>query len=50
MPWLAYFDVLARLGLATYDPSARAYLLAWTELAHAGGWWWPDEDECVAAP
>jgi hypothetical protein len=49
VPWLAYFDALARLGLATYAPAGKAHLSDWAHLAHAGGWWWPDEEDCVAA-
>ncbi|MGW5667862.1 DUF6745 domain-containing protein [Micromonospora sp. NPDC003776] len=45
--WIAYYDVLHRLGLARYGPDEAAQLDAWAGLARACGWWWPGEDVCV---
>lgn len=49
VPWLAYFDAVRRLGFATYTAADSAHLDDWEALAHAGGWWWPDEEDCVVA-
>jgi hypothetical protein len=40
--WVGYFDVLRRLGRATYPPGFDA----WVALTRAG-WWRPGEHECV---
>lgn len=45
--WIAYYDVLLRLRLAAYPPSAAAGLAHWAALARSCGWWWPGEDVCV---
>ncbi|MFI5836595.1 DUF6745 domain-containing protein [Micromonospora sp. NPDC051300] len=45
--WIAYYDVLRRLGLARYRPDEDAQLDTWADLARSGGWWWPGEDVCV---
>jgi hypothetical protein len=41
--WIAHLDVLRRLKLASAPPAFDD----WVTLAHAGGWWWPGERECV---
>jgi uncharacterized protein DUF6745 len=46
--WIAYYDVLRRLGLAHYGP-AGSRLDDWASLARSCGWWWPGEDTCVVA-
>ncbi|MEV4407886.1 DUF6745 domain-containing protein [Actinoplanes sp. NPDC049598] len=43
--WIAYLDVLRRLGLAA--PKASGELGAWEALARSAGWWWPGDDRCV---
>jgi Domain of unknown function (DUF6745) len=45
--WVAYYDVLHRLGLASYQPDDLDHLGHWTALARSCGWWWPGEDVCV---
>ncbi|MFF4894584.1 DUF6745 domain-containing protein [Micromonospora chersina] len=45
--WIAYYDVLRRLGLARYGPDEAEHLDAWAGLARSCGWWWPGEDVCV---
>jgi hypothetical protein len=45
--WVAYYDALHRLGLATYGPDALDHLGHWVALARSCGWWWPGEDMCV---
>ncbi|MEV0425693.1 DUF6745 domain-containing protein [Micromonospora sp. NPDC050495] len=45
--WIAYYDVLHRLGLARYGPDEAEHLDAWAGLARSCGWWWPGEDVCV---
>jgi hypothetical protein len=45
--WVAYYDVLHRLGLASYRPDDLDHLGRWTALARSCGWWWPGEDVCV---
>ncbi|WP_231933553.1 DUF6745 domain-containing protein [Micromonospora coxensis] len=45
--WIAYYDVLHRLGLARYGPDEAAHLDAWAGLARSCGWWWPGEEVCV---
>lgn len=45
--WIAYYDVLHRLGLAVYGPDEAEHLDAWASLARSCGWWWPGEDVCV---
>jgi hypothetical protein len=46
-PWIAYYDMLPRLGLARYGPDEAEHLDAWAGLARSCGWWWPGEDVCV---
>jgi hypothetical protein len=45
--WIAYYDTLHRLGLASYAPDALDHLGHWAALARSCGWWWPGEDTCV---
>lgn len=45
--WVAYFDVLRRLGLARYGPDELEHLGHWAALARSCGWWWPGEEVCV---
>ena len=45
--WIAYYDVLRRLGLATFPASDEEHLDDWATLARASGWWWPGETTCV---
>lgn len=45
--WVAYYDVLRRLGLARYRPADEAQLDEWVTLARCAGWWWPGERTCV---
>ncbi len=45
--WVAYYDVLHRLGLASYRPDDLDHLGRWIALARSCGWWWPGEDVCV---
>jgi hypothetical protein len=41
--WVAYFDVVRRLGLARYGRLVDR----WAALIRSCGWWWPGEDRCV---
>jgi hypothetical protein len=45
--WVAYYDVLHRLGLARYGLAETTYLGHWAALARSCGWWWPGERVCV---
>lgn len=45
--WVAYYDVLHRLGLARYRPDAAVRLADWAALVRSCGWWWPGEEVCV---
>jgi hypothetical protein len=45
--WIAYYDVLRRLGLARYPSADGGHLDDWVALARSGGWWWPGEKVCV---
>jgi hypothetical protein len=45
--WIAYYDVLHRLGLTRYKPDDLDHLGYWAALARSCGWWWPGEDVCV---
>jgi len=45
--WIAYYDIVHRLGLARYRPADLDHLGHWTALARSCGWWWPDEKVCV---
>jgi hypothetical protein len=45
--WVAYYDVLQRLGLARYGPDEMGHLGEWAALVRSCGWWWPDERVCV---
>lgn len=45
--WIAYYDALHRLGLASYGPDDLDHLGDWAALARSCGWWWPGEDVCV---
>lgn len=47
--WIAYYDVLHRLGLARYGPDDLDHLGHWADLARSCGWWWAGEDVCVVA-
>lgn len=46
-PWLAYYDVLHRLGLAVFRPADAEALEDWVWLARSAGWWWPGDELCV---
>lgn len=45
--WIAYYDVLRRLGLVRFARSDEEQLDEWAALARSSGWWWPGEDVCV---
>jgi len=45
--WVAYYDVLRRLGLARYRRADETQLDEWATLARSAGWWWPGERTCV---
>ncbi len=45
--WIAYYDMLERLGFARYLSSDRNHFDDWAALARSCGWWWPGEDVCV---
>ncbi|RFS84556.1 hypothetical protein D0T12_13430 [Actinomadura spongiicola] len=45
--WIAYYDVLHRLGLARYRPDDLDHLGHWAALARSCGWWWPGDEVCV---
>jgi hypothetical protein len=45
--WVAYYDVLNRLGLAQYGPTEIGHLDEWAALVRSCGWWWPGEEVCV---
>ena len=45
--WVAYYDVLHRLGLARYGPDETVHLADWAALVRSCGWWWPGEEVCV---
>jgi hypothetical protein len=45
--WIAYYDTLHRLGLASYTPADLAHLGEWAALTRTTGWWWPGENVCV---
>lgn len=45
--WIAYYDVLHRLGLARYQTDDLGRLGDWAALARSCGWWWPGEQVCV---
>jgi hypothetical protein len=45
--WVAYYDVLQRLGLARYGPDETDHFGEWATLARSCGWWWPGEEVCV---
>ncbi|TMQ98439.1 hypothetical protein ETD83_19165 [Actinomadura soli] len=45
--WIAYYDVLHRLGLARYGPDQLDHLGHWAAVARSCGWWWPGEEVCV---
>ncbi|MEV5711868.1 DUF6745 domain-containing protein [Actinoallomurus sp. NPDC052274] len=45
--WVAYYDTLHRLGLASYRPDDLEHLGDWAALTRSCGWWWPGEDVCV---
>ncbi|GAA4878301.1 DUF6745 domain-containing protein [Kitasatospora terrestris] len=47
--WVGPYDVLARAGLARFDPDDLRLLGPWAELARSTGWWWPDATHCVLA-
>ena len=47
--WIAYYDVLNRLGLGRYRPEDLDHLDHWAAVARSCGWWWPGEDQCVVA-
>ena len=41
--WVAYYDVLRRLGLAQYPGAFDR----WVRLTRSCGWWWPGGEVCV---
>jgi hypothetical protein len=45
--WVAYYDVLRRLGLARYGPDETQRLEDWAAPVRSCGWWWPGEEDCV---
>jgi hypothetical protein len=45
--WIGYYDILHRLGLASYGPDETGQLGDWAALARSCGWWWPGDDVCV---
>jgi hypothetical protein len=45
--WIAYYDVLHRLGLVRFRPAEHDHLGHWAALARSCGWWWPGEEVCV---
>jgi hypothetical protein len=45
--WIAYYDTLHRLGLASYAPADLTHLDEWAALTRSCGWWWPGEKVCV---
>lgn len=45
--WVAYYDTLRRLGLASHGPVETDHLDDWAALARSCGWWWPGEQVCV---
>jgi hypothetical protein len=45
--WIAYYDALHRLGLASYGPEELEHLGQWAAVSRSCGWWWPGEDVCV---
>jgi hypothetical protein len=45
--WIAYYEILHRLGLARYAPDGADHLGDWAALVRSCGWWWPGEDVCV---
>ncbi|HEY7222345.1 MAG TPA: hypothetical protein VH561_01835 [Micromonosporaceae bacterium] len=45
--WVAYYDVLRRLGLARYASQDLRGFDDWAAVVRACGWWWPDEETCV---
>ncbi|WP_285782539.1 DUF6745 domain-containing protein [Microbispora sp. NBRC 16548] len=45
--WVAYYDALHRLGLASYGPDELEHLGHWAALVRSCGWWWPGEDVCI---
>lgn len=47
--WIAYYDMLSRLGLAHYVPGDATHLAEWAAVARSCSWWWPGEDVCVVA-
>jgi hypothetical protein len=46
--WIAYYDMMRRLGLGRYASADDAGLDDWAALARSCGWWWPDENRIVA--
>jgi hypothetical protein len=47
VPWIGYYDMLRRVGLARYQPGPLAQFADWADLARSCGWWWPGERVCV---
>jgi Domain of unknown function (DUF6745) len=45
--WIAYYDILGRLGRARYGPREMQHLDEWAALARSCGWWWPGEQVCI---
>jgi hypothetical protein len=45
--WIAYLDVIRRLGLARYPRPDDEHFEDWATLARSCGWWWPGETACV---
>jgi hypothetical protein len=45
--WIAYYDLIRRLGLGRYASADNAGLDDWAGLARSCGWWWPGENRVV---
>ena len=45
--WLAYAQVLERLGFARVRAGLSIHYGQWQALARSCGWWWPGEEVCV---
>jgi hypothetical protein len=45
--WVAYYDILHRLGLARYGPDEVEHFDEWATLVRSCGWWWPGDGVCV---
>jgi hypothetical protein len=45
--WIAYLDVIRRLGLARFPRPEEEQFEDWVTLARSCGWWWPANTTCV---